>query len=231
MYILLAGVTVTALTVVVGVSVLVVLLLLWRKKRIQKNKMNCNLGRQDGLYSTLDRETKQQTQPHSHDASTELYDQIQLSPSTGQSEPIQSETENDKVNIVVSSTQLDCHNMEKPHKMEPEKSNSAFATYAVVDKRKKTKSGSKKEETNESHDSTSEKGVTLDSKVNIEAAVTVESDEVDYTKYQQSEKNENLEEMYAVVQKKPKKREEIAPPVPSHTTESLYTAVQKKPKH
>ena len=232
MNLLLAGVTVTALTVVVGISVLVVLLLLWRKKRIQKNKMNCNLGRQDGLYSTLDRGTKQQAQPQSHDASTELYDQIQLSPSTGQSEPIQSETENDKINIVVSSTQLDCHNMEKPHKIEPEKSNSEFATYAVVDKRKKTKSGSNKEETRENHDSTLEKGVTLNSKTSIEAAVPVENDEVDNTNYQQSEKNQNLEEMYAVVQKKPKKcEEEIAPPVPSHTTESLYTAVQKKPKH
>ena len=231
MYSLLAGVTVTALTVVVGISILVVLLSLWRKKRIQKNKMNCNLERQDGLYSTLDRGTKQQTQPHSWDASTELYDQIQLSPSTGQSEPIHSETENDKVNIVVSSAQLDCHNMEKPHKIEPEKSNIEFATYAVVDK-KKTKSGSKKEETRETHDSTSEKGITLNSKTSIEAAVPVESDEVDYTNYQQSEKNENLEEMYAVIQKKPKKcEEEIAPPIPSHTTESLYTAVQKKPKH
>ena len=227
MNLLLAGVTVTALTVVVGISVLVVLLLLWRKKRIQKNKMNCNLGRQDGLYSTLDRGTKQQTQPHSWDASTELYDQIQLSPSTGQSEPFQSETENGKVNVV-SSAQLDCHNMEKPHKMEPEKSNSEFATYAVVDKRKKTKSGSKKEETRESHDSTSEKGGTLNSKSSIEAEVPVES-EVYNKKYQQSEKKENLEEMYAVVQKKPKKcEEEIAPPVPSHTTESLYTAVQKR---
>ena len=221
MYILLAGVIVTALTVVVGISVLVVLLLLWQKKRIQKSKMNCNLGRQDGLYSTLDRGTKQQTQPHSWDASTELYDQIQLSPSTGQSEPIHSDTENDKVNNVVSSTQLDCHNIENPHKMEAEKSNSEFATYAVVDKRKKTKSGSKKEETSESHDSALENCVTSNSKTSIEAAVPVES-----------EKNENLEEMYAVIQKKPKKcEEEIAPPVPSHTTESLYTAVQKKPKH
>ena len=232
MYLLLAGVTVTALTVVVGISVLVVLLLLWRKKRIQKNKMNCNLGRQDGLYSTLDRGTKQQTQLQSWDVSTELYDQIQLSPSTGQSEPIQSETENDKVNIVISSAQLDCHNMEKPQKMEAEKSNSEFATYAVVDKRKKTKSGSKKEEIRENDDSTSEKGGTSNSKTSTEAAVPVESDEADNTKYQQIENNENLEDMYAVVQKKPKKCEEgIAPPVPSHTTESLYTAVQNKPKH
>ena len=137
-----------------------------------------------------------------------------------------------QVNIVVSSTQLDCHNIEKPQKMEPEKSNSEFATYAVVDKRKKTKSGSNKEEARENHDSTLEKGVALNSKANIEAAVTVESDEVDNTKYQESEKNQKLEEMYAVVQKKPKKcEEEIAPPVPSHTTESLYTAVEKRPKH
>ena len=231
MYSLLAGVTVTALTVVVGISVLVVLLLLWRKKRIQKNKMNCNLGRQDSLYSTLDRGTKQQTQPHSWDASTELYDQIQLSPSTGQSEPIPSETENDKVNIVVSSTQLDCHNMEKPHKMEPEKSNSEFATYAVVDKKKKMKPGSKKEESSESHVNTPEKCIPLNSEGSVKAAVSVEHDNVNNPKYQQSEK---LEEMYAVILKKQKKseeQEEIAPPVPSHTMESLYTAVQKKPKH
>ena len=47
-----------------------------------------------------------------------------------------------------------------------------------------------------------------------------------------SERKENLEEMYAVVQKKSKKceeqeQEETAPPIPSHTIESQYTAVQK----
>ena len=226
MYLLLAGVTVTALTVVVGISVLVVLLLLRRKKRTQKNKMNCNLGRQDGLYSTLDRGTKQQTQPQSWDASTELYDQIQLSPSTSQLEPIQSETENDNVNSFVT-TQLDCHNMEKPHKTEPEKSNSEFVTYAVVDKKKKMKPGSKKEESSESHDNTPEKSIPLNSEGSVKAAVSVEHEK--NPKFQQSEK---LEDMYVVVLTKQKKskQEEIAPPVPAHTTESLYTAVME-PKY
>ena len=44
---------------------------------------------------------------------------------------------------------------------------------------------------------------------------------------------QSLEDMYAVVHKKPKKseeQEEAVPPVPAYTVESLYTAVQKKPR-
>ena len=43
----------------------------------------------------------------------------------------------------------------------------------------------------------------------------------------------SLEDMYAVVHKKPKKskeQEETPPPIPASTVESLYTAVQKKPQ-
>ena len=42
---------------------------------------------------------------------------------------------------------------------------------------------------------------------------------------------QSLEDMYAVVYKKPKKsgeEEETPPPIPTPTVESLYTAVQKK---
>ena len=63
-------------------------------------------------------EKKSKIQSQSIDTSAELYDQIQLSPSTGQSEPIpKTECEN-----VISETPLDCHNMEKPQKKtEPDK--------------------------------------------------------------------------------------------------------------
>ena len=48
---------------------------------------------------------------------------------------------------------------------------------------------------------------------------------------QQRQNQVNLEEMYAVVNKKPKKKgdkeQEAAPPIPEHTIEALYTAVQK----
>ena len=43
----------------------------------------------------------------------------------------------------------------------------------------------------------------------------------------------SLEDMYAVVHKKPKKseeQEETPPPIPASTVELLYTAVQKKPQ-
>ena len=222
------------LILLVATVVLATLLLLWHKKRTQKNKIRSNLDNQDGLYCTLDRGTK--LQPQTQYASTDVYDQIQLSPSTGQSEPISEQTKKKNVNMFVLSTQLDCHNMEKQLKTEAEKPNNnpEFATYAVVDKHKKSKSTFKKEESSKSHDNTPGKGIPLDCEGSVKAIVSVEHDKAYYSKYQQSERNENLEEMYAVVQKKSKKCEEqegIAPPVPSHTTESLYTAVQKKPKH
>ena len=222
-----AGVITTVLILLVATVVLAILLLLWYKKNTQKTKIKSNLDNQDGLYSTLDRETKPQSQ--SQCAFTDDYDEIQLSPSTGQSEPISEQTENK--NIVVSSVQLDCQNMQKTQS-DNEKSN--FATYAVVDKKKKNQCTSTKEESSESRNNTSEKGITLNSRASVEAVVPVESDREDSAKYQQGVKIENPEEMYAVVQKKPNKREEqeeIAPPVPLHTTESLYTAVEKKPKH
>ena len=57
------------------------------------------------------------------------------------------------------------------------------------------------------------------------------SDAAEKQKDKLSLRPENLEEMYAVVHKKPKKyneQEETAPPVPSYTIEALYTAVQKR---
>ena len=59
--------------------------------------------KQDCLYSTLDREKKIKIQSQTIDTSAEFYDQIRLSPSTGQSEPIsKTECEN-----VISETPSD----------------------------------------------------------------------------------------------------------------------------
>ena len=207
--------TVFAVTIVV-VVILVLLLFLYRKRN---RKLNSTVEL-DATYSTLDRGTKQQMQPQFLDASTGLYDQIQLSPSTGQSEVI-SKTECPTNHTSLTSSHT--HKKEEHHETEIETSKSEYATYAVVDKRK-TKKKSKNNKSSESQ------------KNSVCGAVhSKESNKVEKPKDHQNERKQNLEDMYAVVQKKPKKHEEqvigeTAPPVPSHTIDSLYTAVQKKPK-
>ena len=216
LYIVLPVVTTVVIMTLVLVVTLLLLLFLYRKKsRILKTDVEL-----DDTYSTLDRGTKQQLQPQSLDASTGLYDQIQLSPSTGQSELI-SKTECPTNHTSLTSSHT--HKKEEHHETEIETSKSEYATYAVVDKRK-TKKKSKNNKSSESQKNSV-----------CGAEHPKESSKVEKPKDHQSERKENLEDMYAVVQKKSKKHkeqviEETAPPVPSHTIESLYTAVQKKPK-
>ncbi len=85
---------------------------------------------------------------------------------------------------------------------QPEESKPEFedATYAVVDKKKKN---------------IKSKGASGDKTEKREEEVNVQG-------------QTSLEDMYAVVHKKPKRRreqEETPPPIPASTVESLYTAI------
>ena len=179
---------------------------MWHRQRgTHKSELdpNSDSTREDASYSTLERGTRQQIQPQCLN-STELYDQIHLSPSTGQTEMIP-KTEEDSIPPSNVYSSIDMENSETKTGNMPED-----ATYAVVDKKKKRKKSKK------SFDDGANKN---DSKL---------KEEEEKVKGQQS-----LEDMYAVVYKKPKKSgkdEETPPPIPAPTVESLYTAVQKKPQ-
>ena len=144
---------VTAILIVL-IATVVIALVLFRRKSTQLKPDY------DGSYSTLNREKIEQMKSQPLHTPTELYDQIQLSPSTGQAEFI-SNTECENINNTLTpSTHVihPCVNKEQPaypnsgipqttssnlspHKKE---STSEQPTYAVVDK--KGNRGKKREE-------------------------------------------------------------------------------------
>lgn len=148
--------------------------------------------------------------------SFELYDTI---PTTGQSEL---RTGSETSQLFTSSTQTDCQNNENFECPETEESEAKCPTYAIVDKQKKMKpkkhlDGSQKSFQFRKVDSLSPIGQD-ESKITKDHEITTEQ--------------KKLEQMYAVVHKKPNKDQELdekVPAIPLRTTESLYTAVQKKP--
>ena len=143
---LILTVILTILVLLVCIITLITVVLLWYyKRRTHKLTTDSNLEEQDTSYSTLDRETKQQIQQQSLSTHTDLYGKIQLSPSTGQSEPI-SKSDCEDTNTF-TSTSLDCHYMQEsdsaaktnPKSLETGNDNSEFLTYAVVNKKMKKK--------------------------------------------------------------------------------------------
>ena len=144
------GITMAIFIVLVAI-VIVIALTLYFRKASQKTE-------HDNSYSVLHRETTQQLQPQSLHPANDLYDHIQLSPSTGQAEFI-SKTETDNTNN--SSPHQRQHSIyhsvdtEQPksvtvqitaassiysssHEKESTKLNGQ-QTYAVVNKQKKRK--------------------------------------------------------------------------------------------
>ena len=212
-----AGGVVGALLLTLIISLIILLsLILWHHKRgTQKLETDPNSDsmREDTSYSKLERRTRQQIQPQDSNF-TQLYDQIHLSPSTGQTELIsktESEMAEDSIPPSNIYSSIDMENSQ-PFSNSKTKigSKPEDATYAVVDKKKKRKKSKGESDNGTNND---------DSKL---------KEEEGKVKGQQS-----LEDMYAVVYKKPKKsgeEEETLPPIPAPTVESLYTAIQKKPQ-
>ena len=188
----------------------------------------------DGSYSTLNRENPQQVQPQSLNTPAELYDQIQLSPSTGQTEFI-SGIEN--VNNSPPPLPLDIYpsvNIEQPKypisvipqttssnlsPYDEEESTSEQPTYAVVNKPKK------RVREKESVQDQEKEG----DPVSLYNINTMEQDVLDH----QKQKPDIHEGRYDTVNKKSKKGKANAKDTPSHTADSpeeLYTVIKKKPK-
>ena len=220
----------TVLIALVVMLICLVLLLLWHKTKARKLKSESNFRELDASYSMLNRGMKQQTKEQAAYTPVDLYDQIQLSPSTGQSEPIP-KNESEKTNIFTSISP-DSHQMQESNVQElntgipeTEKCNLEDLTYAIVDKTKKKKRNVDKLK----HHSKSKTESHHKAIKDLSTTDTEESDAVENPNYQLNERKENPEEMYAVVYKKPKKSEEQdVPPVPAHTIEALYAAVQKQ---
>ena len=209
-----------ALLLILIVSLIIILsLILWHRKRRGNRKSEIDSNslsmREDASYSTFERGMRQKVQQQDSN-STELYDQIHLSPFTGQSELIsKTETESAEVSIIPNIySNVDMENSQPQSSSEANKPEDATVIYALVNKKKKKKK-SKVASANKD-DSTMKENFKIKEKREEEV---------------KAQELPSLEEMYAVVQKKPKKSEEqdeTPPPIPPPTVESLYTAVQKK---
>jgi hypothetical protein len=210
--------------------------LIWSYKRRPSKQVN-----NSSPYSTLNRRAGQPQ--HLQQDSADLYDQIHLSPSTGQTEYIPNETANLSQtsqnshpthstvsgDIVEHSSNLNTAKVTTSQlsSQKAHESTSEQPTYAAVDRSKKKKF-KKKDVTGNLK--AAEKGppITPYAGHEVPSAFTQEKKE---NAKQEINSPHTIEELYTAVKKpkvcEPKGDEEIPPP---HIVEELYTAVQKKPK-
>jgi hypothetical protein len=233
------GVSITMLLILSTALIITATVLIWSyKRRSSKQVNNCS------PYSTLNRRAGQ-PQPLQQD-SAELYDQIHLSPSTGQTEYIPNETAN--LNNP-SQTSQNSHPTYSTAGGDISENSSAFntakattsqlssqrahestseqLTYAAVNTTKKKKL-IKKEDVKSKE---AEKGLPIAPYAGREVPSKSTRDMKENVTKQDPQTTEQL---YTAVEKKPKvcesKGEEETPPIPPpHTVEELYTAVQKNP--
>ena len=223
-----------AILIVLITTAVITLVLFWRKSARQKLY--------DDSYSTLSRENAQQRQPQSLQT-PELYDQIQLSPSTGQaeSESINNNSPPPSLDIhpIVNTEQLKYPNSDIPQTTaasnfslhDAQERTSEQPTYAVVDKRKKQMRGKELVQSvlkKEGHP------VPLYDLNAMDQNSFVQKGKANAKETATSHTVDSLEELYTAVKKKAKgnsaEDEEEVPPPPPHTVEELYTAVKKKAK-
>ena len=204
-------------------------------------------------YSTLNRRAGQ---PQSlQQDSAQLYDQIHLSPSTGQAEYIpKSETAN--INnqsqiiqnshptystaggdIAEHSLALNAGNQAITSQLSPQnahESTSEQPTYAAVDTSEKKKLKKDSEEEYSKCKAAEKEPPILPYSGHEVPSASMQQKKENTTKEEIINSPHIIEQLYTAVKKKPNisepKGEEEAPPIPSpHTVEELYTAVQKNP--
>ena len=221
---LIIGVVVAILILVLLAAVALTVLVVMSRKSV-KQKSNF-----DSSYSVLSRGTPQQLQPQAVHNSSELYDQIHLSPLTGQAEFIRNnETENTNnpqrqqgirpsIDEQLLRVSLQTAGLNEP----PENTcNTEQPTYAVVNKKQKKKKYNLGKE------------LVTDQKCDAQNKdLRNVKKEISDTKKVSPSKE--IESLYTAIKKKPKGSAAIeddnAPPIPLHTVEELYTAVNKVPK-
>ena len=124
----LIGIGVAILIVLTAIVVITLVLLYLRKSTKPTAKSDY-----DNSYSTLCRGDTQQLQSHSQQTPTDLYDQIYLSPSTGQAEVI-SNAEIENINSLSLHHTDNLPNTEKEQSRQSNVSVSEQPTYAAVKK-------------------------------------------------------------------------------------------------
>ena len=230
------GVSIAILLILSTTLIIIVIVLICKyKRRSAKQKLNT-----DSSYSTLNRETVQQIQPQSiqHDTA-ELYDQIHLSPSTGQTEFIQKCAESENINNPTynhhthSKTE---HSVSPSAAQQPDsqlapqnidESTSEQPTYAAVDKSKKIKL-KKQRKKDPKHNAAENKGPPISSytqKVSPRSAdkEAYAAEKDDPTKNSQK----TLDNTHTSINQDQTREQEISS---TRTVEELYAAVKKKPK-
>jgi hypothetical protein len=246
----------TVILLILSSALIIITVVLIRNYRRRSAKQELNT---DASYSTLNRGSGLQVQPQStQQNSNDLYDQIHLSPSTGQTEFIpQPQTENTN-NPYLSSRPTVTHPDSVTNASAASQKNSPTATYAAIDisNKKKAKKDDTKHTDAVKYTPTSKGVYTVEGKDNS-AKMNLGDMYAPDRQYQgrvnsehESDPPHSVEELYTAVKKKPKgssvpvnepvpedlytavmkkPKDEAVPPIPSHTVEELYTAVHKKP--
>ena len=221
------GVSIAILLILSTVVLIIIVVgLLWNYKiRSAKQKLYT-----DNSYSTLNRQSGQLIQPQSiqHNSDELQYDQIHLSPSTGQTEFVpkpQSEIVNNPL-CTTHPTRPDAGNY--VNSSAESQTNSPLAIYAAVDKSKK-KQQVRKNDTK--HIAAEKKGPPVFPYIQKVSSSSVDKGthaggKDDPTMSSQK----SLDDMYASDPKDQEKVNNEQESNPPHTVEELYTAVKKKPK-
>ena len=243
------GVSTVLLLILSSAIVLTVVVLVWNyKRRSAKQELYT-----EHSYSTLSRGSEQSQSIHHN--STQFYDQVHLSPFTGQTEFI---PKSESTNINNPSTTLQIFhptlstagddraehfsvlNTEHLETTPQLSSQTAYEstviceqpTYAAVDKSKKEKI-KKQTRKEDSKCKVTEKGFHVSSYRNEVSSASMQ-EKKEKAEEQVINPPHMIEELYTAVKKKPKgsepKDEDKIPPMPPHTIEELYTAVEKKPR-
>ena len=188
----------------------------------------------DAPYLTLNRSSRLQTQPqYIQQNSNELYDQIHLSPFTGQAEFIskpQSENTNNPP-----------YNSHPTHLDTEISGNNATAALHIMDthaaigksnKKDDTKHTAAEKYTTEKYipNVSSSKQVHAKGKENSKKRNQKSLDQERVNSVQESSLPHSVEELYTAVKKKPKDSSAPVNESVSQVAEDLYTAVMKKPK-
>ena len=230
---ILIGTGVAILIVLIAIVVTTLVLLYLRKSTWPKPKSGY-----DGPYEILYRGDNQQAQQQSlQDLDpTGLYDQIKLSPSTGQAE-IVSNAENEKINTL-SSHQTASPNIDiKQCNKVTEQGNGSMSeqpTYAAVKKKQKKNKLMKRKKSGQKQNSAAEEkecSLTATDKIDVKH-VQKTHDQIKHKEITPSfvDTTESSEALYTAVKKKskdknPDKEEKKPPPLPQ-SVEELYTIIK-----
>ena len=215
-----------AIVIVLTTIVAIILVLLYVRKSTQPKPKSDY----DGPYSTLCRADTQQPQPQSLQAPTDLYAQIQLSPSTGQAEVI-SKNEAENTNGLLPHQNDTSPNIDiEQCKEQSMVSTSEQPTYAVVKKKQKKSKLLKGKISGQNQNNAAEKSGEEVPQCDLNTADKIDIKQEDQIKQGETVLTslhtvESPEALYTAVKKKPKDNV-----TETHTIEDLYTAVIKKPK-